>query len=111
MGAFEDKLIGQRVKIYIIRADPWAADKGDKILFTYLFGDVFSDLIFVDKLGIQGFAVMELQPLELFIKGLGIFKIEFIAHIEPELSFKKGFIRHPVEHIAAGKKIEHIGRA
>ena len=29
MGAFENELIGQRVKIYIIRADPWAADKGE----------------------------------------------------------------------------------
>ena len=72
MGAFEDKLIGQRVKIYLFRAVPRAADKRDKLLFAYLFGNVFSDLIFVNKLGIQGIAVIELQPLELFVKGLWV---------------------------------------
>ena len=72
MGAFEDKLIGQRVKIYLFRTVPRSADKRDKILFAYLFGDLFSDLIFVDKLGIQGVAVIELEPLELFVKGLWV---------------------------------------
>ena len=42
MRAFEDELIGQGGKIYLIRAVPRAADKGDKILFAYLFGDIFS---------------------------------------------------------------------
>ena len=82
MGAFEDELIWQSVKIYLIRAVPRAADKRDKLLFAYLFGDVFSDLKFVDKLGIQGFAVIELQPLELFVKGFGTVQIKLIAHDE-----------------------------
>ena len=72
MGAFEDKLLGKSVKIYFIRAVPRAADKRDKILFAYLFGNVFSDLIFINKLGIQGIAVIELEPLELFVKGLWV---------------------------------------
>ena len=72
MGTFEDELIWQGVKIYLFRTVPRSADKGDKILLAYLFCNVFSDLIFVDKLGIQGVAVIELQPLELFVKGLWV---------------------------------------
>ena len=72
MGAFEDETIWQGGKIYLFRAVPRAADKGDKILFAYLFGDIFSDLIFINQLGIQGVAVIELQPLELFVKGLWV---------------------------------------
>ena len=44
MGAFEDKLIGQHVKIYLFRTVPRSADKGDKILLAYLFGNVYKGL-------------------------------------------------------------------
>ena len=53
---------------------------------------------------IQRLAVMQLEPLELFVVGLGVLQIERIAHGVLEQKLQIRLVVHPVEQAAAGQK-------
>ena len=106
MVAFEDKLLRQGIKIDFIGAVPRPAHQRDQVLRADLFGYILPHCVLIHQLGIQWLSVVKLQPLELLVKGSGVFQIERISHLGPEGQLQIMLVIHPVQQMAVVKELE-----
>ena len=112
VGAFQHEAIGELIEVNLLKAIPRTAHQRNEAVFPAPLFDMLADLVFVYQLGIDGLAIMQLQPLDLLIEGFRRLQIQRIAHNDGKLlleEFIVGKLIHQSQFLQIMKSDHGIG--
>ena len=106
MRGLDDKAVRQRVKIDLFHAVPHAVQR-QQVFRADLFRNEVPGGVLVAHGGVDLPAVVELEVVQLFVKGFGMLEIGLPAQVCPVQEFEVGLVRQKVQKSPVAQQHEH----